>query len=99
MNSNRYTSGKDIEKALLIHSGQKDVIDRCEERYKNFDPETAVPTYDIMGKHIMEFRRRHSQYVPEIFVLLVSFFEVHPQLLKSEGLFRIAASIEKMDEL
>jgi hypothetical protein len=65
----------------------------------NFDPNTAVPTYDIMGKHIMEFRRLPSQQVPEIFVLLVSFFEVHQHLLKTEGLFRIAASIDKMDEL
>ncbi len=37
--------------------------------------------------------------VPEIFVLLVSFFEVQPNLLKTEGLFRVAASVDKIDEL
>ena len=37
--------------------------------------------------------------VPEIFLLLVSYFEVQPELMKTEGLFRIAASLDKLDEL
>ena len=37
--------------------------------------------------------------VPEIFVLLVSYFEVQPHLVKTEGLFRVAASLDKIDEL
>jgi hypothetical protein len=37
--------------------------------------------------------------VPEIFLLLVSYFEVQPDLMKTEGLFRIAASLDKLDEL
>jgi hypothetical protein len=52
-----------------------------------------------MGKHIMEFKRKHNQKIPEIFLLLVSFFEVHGHLVKTEGLFRIAACMDKLDEL
>ena len=37
--------------------------------------------------------------MPEIFLLLVSYFEVQPDLMKTEGLFRIAASLDKLDEL
>jgi hypothetical protein len=37
--------------------------------------------------------------VPEIFILLVSYFEAKPELLKTEGIFRKAASVEKIDEL
>lgn len=40
-----------------------------------------------------------GEEVPEIFILLISFFEVQPHLLKTEGLFRIAASLDKVDEL
>jgi len=54
---NRYTTGKDIEKALLNHSAFKDVLDKGDDQYLNFEVENAVPTYDIMGKHIFEFRR------------------------------------------
>jgi hypothetical protein len=32
-------------------------------------------------------------------LLLVSYFEVQPDLMKTEGLFRIAASLDKLDEL
>lgn len=55
--SNRYTSGKDIEKALLS-SAAKDVLEKGDDQYLNFDPDTAVQSFDIMGKHIQEFRRR-----------------------------------------
>jgi hypothetical protein len=75
----------------------------------NFNPETATLTTDIIGKHLCEFRKNNfneeskmknsENSVPEIFVLLVSFFEVQPNLLKTEGLFRVAASVDKIDEL
>ena len=50
-----------------------------------------------MGKHISEFKR--SGDVPEIFILLVSFFEALPHLFKTEGIFRIACTSDKLDEL
>jgi hypothetical protein len=56
-------------------------------------------TYDVIGKHIYEFKRSSEDDVPEIFILLVSFFEVHPYLLETEGIFRITSSIDKIDEL
>ena len=37
--------------------------------------------------------------MPEIFVLLVSFFEVQPHLIKTEGIFRKGASMDKLDEI
>lgn len=40
-----------------------------------------------------------GEEVPEIFILLISYFEIYPQLLKTEGLFRIAASLDKIDEM
>lgn len=58
----------------------------------------------MLGKHLYEFKQvpganADMEDVPEIFVLLVSYFEVQPHLLKTEGLFRIAASLDKIDEL
>jgi hypothetical protein len=44
-----------------------------------------------MGKHICEFKRKNPDDVPEIFILLISYFEVYPDHLKTEGLFRKAA--------
>jgi hypothetical protein len=65
-----------------------------------------VQTTDIIGKHLYEFKQRtfenqtpNKDDVPEVFILLVSYFEVQPHLLKTEGLFRIAASLDKIDEL
>ena len=65
----------------------------------NFDADSALQTQDIIGKHLYEFRRKSRDDVPEIFILLVTYFEVQPHLLKTEGLFRIAASLDKIDEL
>jgi len=45
-----------------------------------------------MGKHLYEFKRKGLHDVPEIFILLVSYFEVEPALYKTEGLFRMGAS-------
>jgi hypothetical protein len=59
--------------------------------------------YDVIGKHIYEFKRRDTgadqEEVPEIFVLLVSYFEAQPELMRTEGLFRKAASMDKLDEM
>lgn len=52
-----------------------------------------------MGKHITEFKRKHADDVPEVFILLISFFQVYPYHLKTEGLFRKAAQATKLDEL
>jgi len=54
---------------------------------------------DILGKHIYEFKRKGENDVPEIFILLVTFFEVQPHLMKTEGIFRKAASLDKLDEI
>ena len=87
----------------------KEVLERGDEQYRNFNPATATQTTDVIGKHLYEFRRKtfegeselgdNKESVPEIFVLLVSYFEVQPHLLKTEGLFRVAASVDKIDEL
>lgn len=52
-----------------------------------------------MGKHIYEFKRKGANEVPEIFILLVTYFEVQPHLMKTEGLFRKGACMDKLDEL
>ena len=52
-----------------------------------------------MGKHICEFKRKTADEVPEIFILLISYFEVYTEHLKTEGLFRKAAQTIKLDEL
>jgi hypothetical protein len=52
-----------------------------------------------MGKHITEFKRKSSDDIPEVFILLISYFEVYPHHLKQEGLFRKAAQNSKLDEL
>ena len=56
-------------------------------------------TFDIIGKHIYEFKRSSDDEVPEIFILIVSFFEINNNLLETEGIFRITSSIDKIDEL
>ena len=52
-----------------------------------------------MGKHLYEFKRKEEDDVPEIFILLIKFFDDNPELLKTEGLFRLAGDIEKIEEL
>lgn len=37
--------------------------------------------------------------MPEIFILLVTFFEQNPEIMKTEGLFRISASLDRVDDL
>lgn len=82
----------------------KEVIEKGDDQYLNFNKHTATWTTDIIGKHLYEFRQYDGatsdrEDVPEIFVLLISYFEVQPELLKTEGLFRVAASLDKIDEL
>lgn len=83
----------------MLQGVAKEVIEKGEERYKNFNRDEAVQTADVIGKHIYEFKRKENEYVPEIFILLITFFEVNAELLKTEGLFRVAASLDKIDEL
>lgn len=75
------------------------MIEKGDERYHNFDLRTAVQSTDLIGKHVYEFKRKENELVPEIFILLITYFEVNPYLLKTEGLFRVAASLDKIDEL
>jgi hypothetical protein len=80
------------------------VIERGDEMYRHFKKATATQTTDVIGKHLYEFKQPpganpDQEDVPVIFVLLVSYFEVQPHLLKTEGLFRIAASLDKIDEM
>ena len=65
----------------------KEVLERGDEQYRNFNPATATQTTDVIGKHLYEFKRKNFEdeeskddkdSVPEIFVLLVSYFEVQP---------------------
>jgi hypothetical protein len=82
----------------------KEVIEKGDDQYLNFNKHTAEWTTDIIGKHLYEFRQydgaaSDKEDVPEIFVLLISFYEVYPELLRTEGLFRVAASLDKIDEL
>lgn len=61
----------------------KEVIERGDESYRNFDPNLAQQTTDIIGKHIYEFRQSADsasrEDVPEIFVLLIAHFEMYPE--------------------
>jgi hypothetical protein len=82
----------------------KEVIEKGDDQYRHFVKETAEQTTDIIGKHLYEFRQFSGasvdkEDVPEIFVLLVSYFEVYPELLKTDGIFRVAASQDKIEEL
>lgn len=65
----------------------------------DFDIERATQTEDVLGRHLYEFSRELGSPIPDHFILLVEFFKRNPELLKTEGLFRIAASVDKMDEL
>jgi hypothetical protein len=67
--------------------------------YMNYDRWQAVQTYDIIGKHIYEFKSKGKDEVPDIFILLVSYFEITPELYKSEGLFRVNGCSDLITEL
>jgi hypothetical protein len=57
----------------------KEVIERGDEQYLHFNQDTATQSTDIIGKHLYEFKQYPGSAkddVPEIFVLLVSYFEV-----------------------
>lgn len=93
-----FGNSEDIAKALL-QGCVKEVLEKGEDRYLNFKPEIAVQTTDVIGKHIYEFPRKPADKIPEIFTLLVTYFDMYPEALKTEGLFRVAASMDKVDEL
>jgi len=46
----------------------------------------------VLGKHLLDFRRTENEeeLVPEVFLLLVSYFELNPHHYKTEAIFRKA---------
>lgn len=52
-----------------------------------------------MGRHLYEFKRSDNEDVPEVFVLLVKYFEEYPELLETEGIFRISGCSDMVEEL
>lgn len=59
----------------------KEIIESGDEQYRNFNAQNVVSqSTDIIGKHIYEFKQisdsKSIENVPEIFVLLISYFEV-----------------------
>lgn len=95
---NDYANSEELSKALL-KGCSKEVLDKGDDKYLNFDLASAVQTTDVIGKHIYEFKRREGDQVPELFTLIVLYFEAFPGTLRAEGLFRVAASVDKLDEL
>lgn len=69
-----------------------EVVERGDDKYKSFKPcHSQQYTNDVIGKHLYEFMREDQDSVPDIFIALVNFFEYSPELLKTEGLFRVVA--------
>eukprot|EP00350_Pseudokeronopsis_sp_OXSARD2_P005054 CAMPEP_0170540726 /NCGR_PEP_ID=MMETSP0211-20121228/674_1 /TAXON_ID=311385 /ORGANISM="Pseudokeronopsis sp., Strain OXSARD2" /LENGTH=252 /DNA_ID=CAMNT_0010843237 /DNA_START=769 /DNA_END=1524 /DNA_ORIENTATION=- len=56
-------------------------------------------TQDVVGKYIHEFKRVGEHDVPEIFILLASYFEVNPELFKTRSLFVASCCQDHLDEL
>ena len=59
----------------------------------------AIRTSDIFGKLLNQFRRRTEidiDEAPLIFWLLAGYFRRNPELFKTEGLFRITSSNDKL---
>ena len=54
---------------------KKEVIRSEDERYKDFDVETAEQSTVFMKKHIYEFQRGPDDDIPEIFTLLFHYFD------------------------
>jgi hypothetical protein len=50
-----------MSSSMHLQSAAKDVLDKGDDIYKNFRREQAQVThYDVVGKHIYEFRRREG---------------------------------------
>ena len=56
-------------------------------------------TQDIIGKYLHEFKRKGENEVPEIFVLLVSYFEFEPAQLREPGIFVLGGALDRIEEL
>lgn len=84
---------------MLKRDLNKDVVSTSDAKYKDFDPSTAVQTYDIIGKHISEFPREETEAVPEIFTLIFNYFEENEKYLQTEGIFRLAGNKETLKEI
>ena len=82
------------------HKVIKKVINySSEEKYRDFDTKNAIQTCDIMGKHISEFKRAENDTVPEVFHLLFNYFEENEEYIKREGVFRLAANKDLLDDI
>ena len=57
-----------------------------------------MQTYDVMGKHLSEFKCVEG-HVPEIFVILFDYFREKPGLIETEGLFRLSCDAEEAKKL
>ena len=66
---------------------------------QNYDVEQ---TSDVFGRQLLEFdqlKYHERNSVPLIFHLLVGYFQANPDLLRTEGLFRVAAAPDHVTEL
>ena len=55
-----------------------------------------------MGKHIAELKQLEGsakESVPEVFLLLIGYYEANPELMKTEIIFRKNSSQIKLDDL
>ena len=78
-------------KTLKVSEGKVvkiDAISKEDERYLDFDYESAVQTPEFMGKHIAEFKKEMKDDIPEIYTLLFDYFDENPDNFKVGGLFR-----------
>ena len=77
---------------------KKDIIYKGAD-FSTFKTKNAVQTTHIMGKHITEFKRQKNSKIPDIFLLLVNYFESNPERMKTEGIFRVAGAVDTILEL
>lgn len=84
---------------LLKSRLNKVVVSHSDSKYEDFDPDTAVQTYDIIGKHISEFKRDEGENVPEIIQLVFSYFEQNEEYMKVQGIFRLSADTDLLQEI
>lgn len=88
-----------MSKSISSIKVQRNIVETGPDFYENYNPHSAVQTQDIIGKHVYEFKRQGSEEVPEIFFLLINYFESQPELYKTEGLFRVCGAIDAIEEL
>jgi len=75
------------------HVGEKKIIKKdilhCEdEKYRDFDYESANQSMEFLGKHLYEFICEDDDVIPQVFTLLFNYFDENPDYFKLEGIFR-----------